>query len=132
MFIKCACFQVSTFSWKICCVQAKPFRQQHFKMKLFQTFKRDIVMLGINLNQPNNKEFFNENIFVSISLCVLCMILTGVFICCEANTFIEYTEPIYLLSAAVIITNAFVHTIIKIQMIFEYIGRFEKIVNSSK
>lgn len=89
-------------------------------------------MLGVDLNQPTNKHLFNKNIFVSTSLCALCIILFGVFIFCQANSFIEYTEPIYLLSSTIIITIAVVHTIIKMKMFFEYIQTFEKMVNSRK
>lgn len=104
------------------------------EMKLFRMFQANLVMLGINSNKSttNNKHQFNRNIFVSFFLSSSSIILTSVFIFCEADTFMDFAEPIYILSSAVMITITAVYTCIKIKMVFEFIKRFENIVHSSK
>lgn len=101
-------------------------------MKLFQTLKRDMVILGIDFYQPTNQNLYNKNILLSFLLCGSCIILTSAFIFCEADNFIEYMEPTYILASAIMLTIAAVYICIRIKMLLEYIESFENTVNLSK
>lgn len=101
-------------------------------MRLFQIIKRDLVILGVDSNQSTNKYVYNGNIFLCCFLCASCIILTGVFVFCEANSFIEFTESIYLLSSAIMITAAATFACFKFKVLFDYIETLENTVNSSE
>lgn len=90
------------------------------------------MILGINSNQSTNKHLYNENIFLCLFLCASCIILTGASIFYEANSFIEYMEPIYILSSAIMITIAAAYAYLKVKILFGYIKKLENTVNSSK
>lgn len=101
-------------------------------MKLFQVFESNMVMLGLNSYQFTNQHPFNDNIFVSFFICASSMILSGAFIFCEADNFMEYTEPIYILSSEIMVSIAAAYACIKVEMTFQYMERLENLVNSSK
>lgn len=101
-------------------------------MKLFQAVQNNLAAMGVNLNQPIHKNIFNKHILVLFSLCCFCIIFISMYIIQDANSFDEYTEPIYELTSAISNIIAFLLTILKFDTFIEFIERSEKIVNSSE
>lgn len=101
-------------------------------MKLFQTAQKNFVYLGINIYDPDQKNQFNKSIYVYISLTISCFTQTGAFLILEANTFDEYTEGIYILSASILSPMAMAWIAFKLQTLFILIKRFEHTIDSSK
>lgn len=102
-------------------------------MKILQTVFENFVFLGININRMHDdKNPLNKNIFVSIFLCNLGIVFTGVFLVFEANNFMEYTEAVYTFSTAIVIAMGVVIVIYKVNWIAKYIERCENTINSSE
>lgn len=101
-------------------------------MKLFQTAQQNFVYFGIGPYDPNRKNQYNKLIFLYIFLTILCFILSGTFVIVEANTFEEYTEGIYILSAAILSPMATASIALKLRTLFELIKRGEQIFDASK
>lgn len=101
-------------------------------MKLFQTAQKNFALLGINPYDPSRKNQFNKNIFLYILLVVSCFTQTGAFLIFEANTFDEYTEGIYILSASILSPMAVASLAFQLKTLFKLIKRCENIFDSSK
>lgn len=67
--------------------------------------------------------------FFSFSLLI---ILLSMFLFYEANSFREYTETIYTLSGTIVCTVAFISTILKMKMLFNFIAMSENILDMSE
>lgn len=102
------------------------------KMKLFQSTQSDFVYLGIGPYDPKQKNQFNGLIFLYTLLSIMCFTQTGTFLVLEANTFEEYTEGIYLLSASILSVMAVTSIALKLQTLFNVIERCESFFESSK
>lgn len=102
------------------------------KMKFFQFIRNDLANLSIDLNQPARKHFLNKYILFSNSLTWLCILSLCVFIFHEANSFDEYTEPIYMLCTLITCNSQFLLTSFQAKGMFEFIQRIEEVINSSE
>lgn len=88
--------------------------------------------MGINMDGPNQKNHFNKSIYVYISLATLSLIQSGAFLIFQANTFDEYTEGSYILSACILSPLAIGSIIFKIQTFFRLIEICEDTFNASE
>lgn len=97
-------------------------------MKIFQSTKQFLANVGI---APDSRPFNLRN---SLTLLVfgITVILVSSFLFCEANTFKEYTESIYMTSVSWAIFITFLSVIWKKEYIFLFTDQWEKIAETSK
>lgn len=95
-------------------------------MKLFQTIRENIRLLGINQNDR-----FSGKILKASFLYGFNSILNCAFLFHKARTFREYTDDIYMTSATIVITISFITVIVKMSRLFKFINRCERIAEKS-
>lgn len=97
------------------------------KLKIFQLTQKHFATIGISRNLVMQPYPINVNIlmaFVTI-ICNLVYAIDG------AKTLAEYTQSIYIISMAILVIFALMIIILKVDKLFELIGNFESIVNTS-
>lgn len=102
------------------------------KLKLYVTAQKDLVYVGIGPYNPNKKSQLNPLIYWYALCCVLTYILTGAYLFLEANTFEEYTECIYILSASILSPIAVTSVALQLTTMFPLIEKIEGLFDSSK
>lgn len=98
------------------------------RMEPFQLVRKTLTILGIN---PNRHAFIDK-LLIAFGLFYSSSILSCVFFFIEAETFREYTESIYTLTANIAITFCFTYIIIKMDQLFQYIEDCQRIVYCRK
>lgn len=93
-------------------------------MQLFQTFKNNYEILGINPNQHS----FNAKMLAT-SLVLVGSISFCVFYLPESKSFEELSECVYIASAVTTIVVCYVSSIIQMVKLFKYTNDCEKFVN---
>lgn len=91
------------------------------KPKAFQEVLQNLAIAGINPMLSERPYPFNGKIFMGFLILGSSMICNFKYILCEANTFIEYTQNIFMGSLAVLIIFALVIIIRSADELFEYI-----------
>lgn len=100
------------------------------KMKLFQVGQKHFENMGIDARLLSKKQPFNaKNGFAS---CIYCLdvITTIVYLLYEAHTFHDYADSVYSSSVAVNSCVIFIIIFLKMPKFFEFIKKFEKLVES--
>lgn len=94
--------------------------------------QRELVYLGVGPYDPNQKNQYNKFLFVYILLTSLSFIQTTAFLFLDANTFDEYTQCIYLISATILSALAVGSLGLQQKILFKLLERIEAILVSSK
>ena len=101
-------------------------------MILFDTVKSHFTVMGVNSVQAKRKNPLN---FKNVTVILMTSIegtLSGIFVFCEANSFREYVESIFVFSTIFIVNIVFLHFIWNMSKVFELMNNIEKTVNKSK
>lgn len=97
-------------------------------MKSFQTIKESLSVRGMS----SNRSKFNKELIKTGTVYYLTSIISIAYLFCEAKTFIEFTQNIYITSSVMIVSYYFTFFISKMEKFFELIQRIEKIFDKSK
>lgn len=102
-------------------------------MKLFQVTKKNLAAVGISQNltiQPwawlNARILMGFLVLGSASLC------TFAYTTCEAETFAEFTQSIYVGSTVILISLALLNLLVNTRTMFELFDGFESLANTSE
>lgn len=98
-------------------------------MKIFQSTKKYLAIVGI---VAQSRRPFNMRTLATLSGFAIMIILICTFLFCEANSFKDYTESIYMSSVSIAIFSTFSFVIWKRENIFQFIDCWEKIAEASK
>lgn len=101
-------------------------------MKLFQSVQESFAILGITLEQSVRSNPFNERILAALSSYLMRVILFTVSLFHDAETFSEYTENIWLNSAAILVLVAFAVMVFNKGKFFALIDNSVTVVANSK
>lgn len=97
-------------------------------MKIFQSTIKYFEIIGIT---PESHRF-NEKILMNISIFLTLIVLCCAYLPFEADNLKDYTESIYLCSAFITSSLAFLFLIWKKEYIFKFIDDWEEITENSK
>lgn len=98
-------------------------------MKLFETFRTNVALIGItsNVNASANSFDFGRKYLISVITWSI-GILGWIFLICEANTFIELTTTIYIASACTVVAISFTIVIFQTSNIFKFADGCERVI----
>lgn len=91
-------------------------------MKLFRIIQKNFAILGITSAQSIQKHPFNRQIVLLYSIYGSTWISSVLFLFQKANTFEEYTNNIYITSAAAIVMFSFTIIVFKMSKLFEFVN----------
>lgn len=93
-------------------------------MKLFQTFRNNYTILGLNPNQ----HFLNEKVLMGF-LILFGSASLSFFHLANTRSFKEITESIYITSMILAIALGYVVAVFEMEDLFTYSDNCEKVVN---
>lgn len=96
-------------------------------MEPFQSVRKTLTILGID----QNHNAFIDKLLTAYYVYCSSSILSCVFFFTEVESFREYTDSIYTLTAIIAVTLCFTHITIKMDQLFQYIEDCGKIIDYS-
>lgn len=102
------------------------------KLKFFLRIQANFDVLGINPNLVARPYPFNRKIILGFFALILYGICNLMFIVCEAKTFAQYTQSIYMFSLIVYIILALAIVLLKVDELFHFINGCENLANLSE
>lgn len=100
-------------------------------MKCFELIQYYLTIVGIVVQHPNQKWLFNERNVAVITIFGLTFIFKLMYFFYGAETLVEYTESVYVLSTLIATSLAYAIIIWKMPQLFEFINNFENTINGS-
>lgn len=102
-------------------------------MKLFQLIRKNFMALGIDSKQAfDSTKPYNKKILGCFFMIGLNNIFFLVYMFHIAESFLEYTESMYMASAAIVIGVIFICLVLKMKKLFELIDGIEKHINGEE
>lgn len=101
-------------------------------MKIFQSIEDNLAILGISSYQSIQVQPFNTRNVTTLLVFGLSVISNCVFLFHVADSFMEYTKCVYVVSTLITSFICFAHLVLKMPKLFEFIKNFEQIVEESK
>lgn len=98
------------------------------KMKFFQVVRENLVIYGIASQQHP----FNVRNWLGLLIFGFGTISNGVYCVCEATTFQEYADSLFVAVACFDILMIFLYSVLFMQKIFVCLDHAEEIINCSK
>lgn len=102
------------------------------KLKAFKTIQKNFAIIGINRELLKQSYPFNWRIFITLLELGLGVGFVSTYAIKYANTFIEYTQSTFLGSAGALVFVMLLFVIHKVEKLFEFIGRCDVAINTSK
>lgn len=97
-------------------------------MELFLTLLKNTEIIGISRNQHP----FNWRSLLALLTHSFGIALNAAYFFCEANTFQEYSESIFIGTIIIADTIIFVFSVSRMWIVFEFINEAEKIIDGSE
>lgn len=101
-------------------------------MKPYKTIQENFAIIGINRKLLTQSYPFNWRIFITLLELTAGVGFVSMYVIKYANTFIEYTQSIFLGSAGTLVAILLLCIIIKAEKLFEFIDRNEIMINTRK
>lgn len=102
------------------------------KLKPFKTIQENFAIIGIKPELLAQSYPFNWRILITFAEIALGVGFVSMYVINYANTFIDYTQSIFLGSAGALVIVILLCIIIKVETLFEFIDRNDNIINISK
>lgn len=90
-------------------------------MKIFHTIQKNFEIMGFSSNQTLQKYPLNEKNSMGIFVFIMCSISYLYYLFNIANSFMEYTQSVYVTGAVILIGSSYVIILIKMKELFQYI-----------
>lgn len=107
-------------------------KQKHTssKLKIYQVIQKNFATLGICPNLTMQPYPINGKIFIGFQILISGIYFLLMYIFNDAQTFIEYTQTIYICSCATLMSIAFIIILINVEKLFNLINNCEKVINT--
>lgn len=102
------------------------------KLKAFKMIRKTFVVMGIGPTLATQSYPLNGRIMFGFLLLCSGTTFSCVYIFNDAETFSDYTQSVYILSAGIICTVVLIILILKVEKLFDLINRFDSTINMSK
>lgn len=99
------------------------------KMKIFHTIQKAFGILGFSSNQSLHRYPFNGRIWMGFVVFGICLISYLYYLFNIANTFMEYTQSVYVTGAVILIGSSYIIILIKMKKLFQFIDFVEDLPN---
>lgn len=100
--------------------------------QIFYTIQKNFEILGISANQSLQKCPLNERILLGFVLLAMCLFSFLLYVFNEANSFMEYTQSVYLTGAVVLISFTNVIVVIQMKKLFDFIISVKNLHNGNE
>lgn len=101
-------------------------------MKLFETALTNFAFLGLQWEENSQKYFYTKKCINMLSLCFTCIALTCLFLIHDAKSLVEYTEGLFIFSAAIAYCIHFVSIYVNLNVLSDFTRNSKNIINLSK
>lgn len=108
------------------------FEKNNIQVKLFEIPLNNLAFLGIKWDQGSKKYSCTRKIFIALLLCVLCMILTVLFLIYDAKTFSNYTSAMTVLLAYIMCFIIYVILYLNENMLNKFMENWQQVLETSK
>lgn len=98
-------------------------------IKLFQECRKNFAILGINSNQRTR---FNVKVLITYSVYGLALIACAAFFLFKANSFQEYSNNAYIVTASIICLSVYTNLVFQTDSLFKYINNLEQFMEKSE
>lgn len=102
------------------------------KLKVFQLIQKNFASVGIVSNLAIQPYPMNKKIAYDFLILVLAFFCNFTYAFCEAKTFIEYIQSIFMISITIIVNFSLLTLIFNVEKLFGIINGCENIVNTSQ
>lgn len=97
-------------------------------MKIFSTLQKNVEIIGIGPHQQP----FNWHSSLSIFINSFGVVLNVAYFFCEANTFQEYAESIFVGTCVIVLSIVFVYFVRNSRIIYDCLDEAEKNIDDSE
>lgn len=101
-------------------------------MKLFETALKNFAILGLECDESSKKFVYTKNYFAFQFSCIVCIVLTFLFLIYDAKTFDDYTEALFILSTGLMQGIISVSISFKMNNFFNFIENCKNVFDESK
>lgn len=102
------------------------------ELKAFEIVQRKFATIGITAKFATQPYPLNGRICIGFSILIPYITFLCVFIFNYAETFSEYTQSIYIATAASVFNLALLLLILKKKVLYECINRLNQLINTSE
>lgn len=102
------------------------------KIEILQLTRKNFAVVGITPDLVDQPHPLNEKILLGFLLLTCSIICNLMYTVCEAKTFIEYTQSIYMFSIAALVTLVLMTILSNVTNLFNFTYGLESLVNTSK
>lgn len=101
-------------------------------MKFFALIQYYFAFIGIDAYHAKQKQLLNKRSVTALTVIGLSIISKMIFLICKAQSLLEYTESLYVVSTVIGIALVFIIVLCEMPEIFEVMNDYELIVNERK
>lgn len=101
------------------------------KIIIFKAIGKHFAMIGIIPKLVTQSYPINVKMFTVFLMPTLGVIFVGVYVVKYAESFVEYTQAIFMASAGCLVSFLLLAMILKVKKLYEFISCLEKMTNTS-
>lgn len=101
-------------------------------MPITKAIQKNYALLGIDSNASNETNAFKARSTIAIVVYCLSVLLTSVYLFCEAETIMEYMDSVYITSATIIDTFTYFSFFWRLGMFSTFVNSLEEAFEESK
>lgn len=101
-------------------------------MKLFEAVLTNFAFLGLQWEENSQKYFYTKNCINMLSLCLTCIVLTFLFLIHDAKSLVEYTEGLFIFTAALAYCIHFVSIYVNLNVLSDFTKNSRNLISLSK
>lgn len=102
------------------------------KMMIFQSIQKNFAAVGISSNLVDQSYPFNWKILLGFIALVSYFISNLMYTFCEAKTFAEYNQSMYMSALTITIIFALIIVLVNVTKLFNLMNGFENLANTSE
>lgn len=107
-------------------------KSQMRKLKIFQLNQKNFAAIGLNSAVVAQQYAFNEKLLLGILILIFSGTCNLMYTVCEAKTFSEYTQSIYMCSLTTLISLVLLIVIFNVKKLFGFVNDCENFANTSE
>lgn len=111
---------------------SKQSKFQSQKPKPFEIIQKNLATIGITPSLADQSYPFNWTILCGILILSLNIFFLSMFIIYDAETFVEFTQSVYMTTLSTLINLCLLVLILKVKNLFKLIDGCDDLVSTSK
>lgn len=112
--------------------QENPQQPKLPKLKAFETTQKNFAMIGIRRELLTQSYPLNGKVFTVFLWPIMAVNFIYMYARNDIETFVEYTQSMFMASTAILVIFALIILMLKVKKLFEFIDRFDSMINTRK